>query len=550
MSQDSQVTAAEIARIVGVGRAAVSNWRRRYLDFPKPIGGTPASPAFSWAEVEAWLKANNRLSRPIEQHPEPDDPDSSASQTPWDDDRLARAMAALVPELTDGLVLDPACGSGRALTAAAGAAKAGVAFAAQDPDGAAVEAIRDGFENISRTPVALRRGDPFTADELSEFRMAADAVLCIPPIGLGGESRSVPLDELTLDPRWEFGLPAATDPAGVWAQICYSYLKPGGIAIIALPAVYAARPPGRRIRIELIRKGALATVVALPHRYALKVSGGLQIWVLRRPAGPPDHQVRMVDLSEADDLPDSRDGWSAVYDDPVRSRVVPAIDLLDDEVALVPGQHVQAPPSDIVQRHHEITARLTELLQNVSSEIPTFPPATRRGDVPLTSVTELQRAGALEILDREAGAKLHDIIICMNSTPVVVDGPETITEVQSNGGISEIIRCDPQQLDPFFVAGFLQPSSGDRGTPTKTGSAGRSAVRKTRIFRMPLPEQRRYGTAFRRLGEWSRLLRRTWETGREATAWALHGLTTGVLEPDGTWRPPVTLPGGPGDPGS
>ena len=34
-----QMTAAAIARLAGVGRAAVSNWRRRYPDFPKPVAG-------------------------------------------------------------------------------------------------------------------------------------------------------------------------------------------------------------------------------------------------------------------------------------------------------------------------------------------------------------------------------------------------------------------------------------------------------------------------------------------------------------------------------
>jgi len=49
------VAAYDIARLAGVGRAAVSNWRRRFTDFPQPVGGTAASPLFSLAEVEAWL---------------------------------------------------------------------------------------------------------------------------------------------------------------------------------------------------------------------------------------------------------------------------------------------------------------------------------------------------------------------------------------------------------------------------------------------------------------------------------------------------------------
>ncbi|WP_404817507.1 helix-turn-helix transcriptional regulator, partial [Streptomyces resistomycificus] len=49
------VTGSEIARLAGVTRAAVSNWRRRYDDFPAPVGGGAGSPLFALAEVQAWL---------------------------------------------------------------------------------------------------------------------------------------------------------------------------------------------------------------------------------------------------------------------------------------------------------------------------------------------------------------------------------------------------------------------------------------------------------------------------------------------------------------
>ncbi|MFI8092496.1 N-6 DNA methylase [Streptomyces sp. NPDC086080] len=55
------VSLAEIARIAGVGRAAVSNWRRRHDSFPSRIGGTDVSPQFSLAEVELWLRDNGKL---------------------------------------------------------------------------------------------------------------------------------------------------------------------------------------------------------------------------------------------------------------------------------------------------------------------------------------------------------------------------------------------------------------------------------------------------------------------------------------------------------
>jgi phage terminase Nu1 subunit (DNA packaging protein) len=49
------VTGSEIARIAGVTRAAVSNWRRRYDDFPAPAGGGANSPLFDLDAVQAWL---------------------------------------------------------------------------------------------------------------------------------------------------------------------------------------------------------------------------------------------------------------------------------------------------------------------------------------------------------------------------------------------------------------------------------------------------------------------------------------------------------------
>ncbi|WP_018638766.1 HsdM family class I SAM-dependent methyltransferase [Parafrankia elaeagni] len=54
------VTASDIARIAGVGRAAVSNWRRRFDDFPTPVAGTSSSPLFALAAVETWFDRHGR----------------------------------------------------------------------------------------------------------------------------------------------------------------------------------------------------------------------------------------------------------------------------------------------------------------------------------------------------------------------------------------------------------------------------------------------------------------------------------------------------------
>jgi hypothetical protein len=59
--RSAQVTAAEIARLAGVTRATVSNWRRRHADFPAPVGGTEASPTYDLDAVRSWLAARGQL---------------------------------------------------------------------------------------------------------------------------------------------------------------------------------------------------------------------------------------------------------------------------------------------------------------------------------------------------------------------------------------------------------------------------------------------------------------------------------------------------------
>jgi SAM-dependent methyltransferase len=54
------VSAGDIARLAGVGRAAVSNWRRRFSDFPEAAGGTASSPLYRLADVEKWLSRHGR----------------------------------------------------------------------------------------------------------------------------------------------------------------------------------------------------------------------------------------------------------------------------------------------------------------------------------------------------------------------------------------------------------------------------------------------------------------------------------------------------------
>lgn len=55
----------EIAEIAGVTRSAVSNWRKRYNDFPEPRVQTESGVLFDMASIEEWLLARAKLTGPI-----------------------------------------------------------------------------------------------------------------------------------------------------------------------------------------------------------------------------------------------------------------------------------------------------------------------------------------------------------------------------------------------------------------------------------------------------------------------------------------------------
>jgi len=50
----------EIAAMAGVSSQAVTNWRSRSSDFPRPLSELASGPVFRRAQIRAWLKRNNR----------------------------------------------------------------------------------------------------------------------------------------------------------------------------------------------------------------------------------------------------------------------------------------------------------------------------------------------------------------------------------------------------------------------------------------------------------------------------------------------------------
>ncbi|MBT1105191.1 N-6 DNA methylase [Streptomyces sp. Tu10] len=788
----TEVTAAGIARLAGVGRAAVSNWRRRHADFPQPVGGTAASPSFALADVEQWLRDQGKLAEvPLRErvwqevagHPAGaaqalvhtgcalllvrDRPTAWLELTAASDERMADALPhavdhvltarlgpdtpsgtpgpgratppgtartprtagstapgpttfdsvapgstasgsaapgpavvhpanppvapgvhraravhtptaqALLPsvpllraaaQLAAGIgagqtfefllgrhldanprqftltpphlaelmadlaeprkdagrpapdrplrsVLDPAAGTGALLRAVAGPA----ALYAQEADAglAALTALRlalgaDGTHG-SPPSLAVRTGDTLRADAFA--RLATDTVLCHPPFN----DRNWGHDELAYDPRWEYGFPARVESELAWVQHALARLRDGGTAVLLMPPAAASRRSGRRIRADLLRRGALRAVIALPAGAAPPYGIPLHLWVLRRPTpgvrpGPDlllaDTAGLAASAGEAGgkaagggrdrlDWPVVRaavlDAWRDRADLPGVSRVVPVVELLDDDVDLAPARYLPRPtPGGDACGLGEVRERLAETLRLTARLTP--PPATPAVPAhrPRTTVGELARGGALSLHTGNAapggqGPVLteHDVLTGADPAgtpltgpvgtpltdpagtpltdaagtpltgpeapgatpddPVVLEPGDVVVPVLGGGTVVRVVgereagaalgrnlqllRPDPAALDPWFLAGFLRGTANNRQASSYASTAARLDARRLHLPRMPLAEQRRYGERFRELAAFEEALRTTERLGGVLVQGMYDGLTDGTVTP-------------------
>ncbi|MFZ4207378.1 N-6 DNA methylase [Streptomyces griseoincarnatus] len=301
--------------------------------------------------------------------------DSAASGAYLTPAPLADLMVRLIPG-SPSSVLDPACGGGTLLAAAA---RRG-ARELYGQDNLPVQARRSAVSLMLTAPqatVTVRAADSLRADAFPE--LIADAVLCNPPYGV----RDWGHDELAYDPRWAYGVPARAESELAWVQHALAHLAPGGYAALLLPPATAGRASGRRVRKELVRSGALRAVIALPVGASVPLHVGLQVWVLQRPepGGPERKSVLFVDTaaeapagaaaggtasgrtrgvsrSASLDWPGvtarALSAWRAFTEDPDAfegepgvAHAVGVVDLLDDVVDLTPARLVRASRAEV-----------------------------------------------------------------------------------------------------------------------------------------------------------------------------------------------------------
>ncbi|MFJ4102253.1 N-6 DNA methylase [Amycolatopsis japonica] len=533
----SLVTSAEIAKLANVTRAAVSNWRKRYADFPAPASGVGRTARFALADVEAWLSRQGKGDGPspevllwqalraqygddlvraladvaevlatgaigdlepetraqllvLCQESSPAEVIDSlierflaspgrAGSEPMSTPRLVAAVRRFAGPAT-GTVFDPACGIGSLLFAFGGAD--GISLAGQELDSAVARLASFRASLSGESDCVIRIGDSLRDDQWPELR--AELVVCETPVNISDWGR----DELLLDRRWEFGAPTKAEVELAWLQHCYAHVAPGGRAILVMPASVAYRKAGRRIRAELVRRGVLTQVVALPGGMVASHQQPVHLWFLARPVAADllGSCVRMVDLVDHD--PDSTA-------EPTQASVVDVslVDLLDEEVDLTPARHVVAARTDHLAEYEAAREAVITRIAELHGLLPTVVAGPGSLDGAVIRIADLARAGLVDIS-------------------------------------GDTVAATSDRLDTDFLTGFVRSPANTKRATSGSGTF-RVDVRGARIPQMSGADQRAYGAAFRSIDEFERSVAELAKWGQRAAELARGGLTRGSLLP-------------------
>jgi hypothetical protein len=415
-----------------------------------------------------------------------------------------------------------------------------------------------GFAGGTPPEVRVTASDTLRADSHGDVK--ADVVLCNPPSNerdwghaeLATDARWMygqpPRTESEL--AWVQHIVTALAPGGV------------GVMVLP-PAVAARRAGRRiragLLRAGVLRTVIALPPGAAPphgvglHLWVLGTSGSME------EPGATSVEITLVDTAAELKGPEAAGGgvdWVQITEQVVRALrgvagsgtvTVPVIDLLDEEVDLTPARHIpRTPAADLVglRRSWSLFDSHASELRDAASALSVVEPIEGSDVPPLISIADLERAGALEI---RGGQALPEVEVERDTRPAdgvqvltglrLVGGPElwlsaaVVTAMEKAGVLTVTssqdvvvstlardfdvrvdseapsvlgpqlcaLRVDPSVVDPWFLAGCLQAPDNARRAGTHASTTSRVDVRRLRVPRFSLEEQRHYGEIYRRM---------------------------------------------------
>jgi hypothetical protein len=263
--------------------------------------------------------------------------------------------------------------------------------------------------------VDLRWADSLLDDQFADLRV--DAVVCDPPYGLTNPLASH--DELKA--RWaSLNAVRARSADFAWLEYAIEHLNDEGRAFVVLPASTLHRG-GREgdIRSELVRRGAVESIVTLPPGTAPHTNIVLAVWIVRRPRSVADRPVLLIDGANGGSA--SRRGldeqsaknivalieqWSeagTIGDkDRAHAVAVPVLELLGDQAILVPPRWLRpsglGSPEERARTIEDSRERFTAAHRRIGRTKPDLPVLDLPASAEWVSVRELVDNQVAEIV--------------------------------------------------------------------------------------------------------------------------------------------------------
>ncbi|MDN3241088.1 N-6 DNA methylase [Glycomyces tritici] len=554
------ITLTDLARLAGVGRNAVSNWRRRETDFPAPLDESSRRPRFALHDLEQWAERHGRAldvtgadrlwftlagTHPTAEAAlgavaaafgggEPaiaEQLKALQSETPASAlfeffiERAREAAGTGVPPgiapladiaaaVTQGIarpaVHDPACDEGDLLAEVARRTGPCRVLSGQDLSAPRTAIAEQRLRLLDDTAeVVARVGDSLLQAVPGE---RYDLVVCDPPFNVkdGGANQYAVGD----DPRLAYGTPPRTEPELAWALHCVALLAPGGHAVVRMPAQVAHRRTGRRIRSELLRWGALRAVVDSPEAKA-------HIWILA-----PRGETTQLLVSGGGDFAEAWRQFTAAPDAPIAtadSTTVPLMRLWDEDVDISPAVYLASAAGDAASLAESV-AGLGERLEGLARhQLPRFGTGVEES-APETSLADLERDGHLAIVPGGEPIGPQGDARCIIVDPV--GEPQVRLGLRSEAIETQwTVSCEPT-VDLGWIAAALAARLPTATKRTATGAKRR--LLSVKIPRLTLAEQQRRGAAYAALEDLRAALAQAEAEAGALAAEAAAGLVAGT----------------------
>ena len=350
-------------------------------------------------------------------------------------------------------ILDPAAGSCGLLDAACSLLEHRADLAAQEVNQSqrALGRQRLAFKDLA---CDFELGDSLWSDAFAGRKF--DAVVADPPFGMRFD------EPLPIDDRWLPGVPPGKSADSAWLQHCLSHVGSDGNAYVVTGAGLAFRSSRGEValRRELVKRGIVEALIALPGALRRSSRIATVLWVLRSPEtaregepvlfvsveSAPKNESQAASIAEqiAHVVGRWREAREVINAEGLGIEAVPALDLLDREVDLRPVRWIreEVDVSDL-ELWADTAAAAPERLAALTSQERVFAQAGEPTQLPgpvrsWVPVADLIREGQLTLISAV---------------------PRRSDEISDNEGAVELVRVSDLNSQRGQQPGYLVDGS-------------------------------------------------------------------------------------------